>query len=52
MGREFELKFRTDAEVFEKIQMKYQDLSSHVILLLSIIPSLRDFSNESAVCIK
>ena len=27
MGREFELKFRTDAEVFEKIQMKYQDFT-------------------------
>jgi len=27
MGREFELKFRTDAEVFDKIQMKYQDFT-------------------------
>ena len=27
MGREFELKFRTDAEVFEKIQTKYQDFT-------------------------
>ena len=27
MGREFELKFRTDAEVFKKIQTKYQDFT-------------------------
>ena len=28
MGREFELKFRTDAEVFEKIREKYQDFTT------------------------
>ena len=28
MGREFELKFRTDAEVLEKIREKYQDFTT------------------------